>query len=135
MKEPINYLPAPELQAYIATYGILEIQENITEPYFSSPLGLSGFILQTTNTQNKVIAKLMEDDFFTDNAVVTGQVTQPVYGQITGEVRSILVFFQPLGMHQLFGTDMATLTNNSASLHNFLGSKKSRIPDGKTHRQ
>lgn len=121
MTRPATYLPAAALQGYIASYGIQEMDEGVTETYFSPPLGLSGFILQTISTQNSIIAKIEGEDFFTEGAVVTGQVTYPVYGQLIGKVKSILVFFRPLGMYQLFGTDMASLTNKSMTLPDFLG--------------
>ncbi|MCM4152644.1 AraC family transcriptional regulator [Arenibacter sp. N53] len=124
MTQPTTYLPHPELQEYIASYGILEIPEGVNEPYFSPPLGLSGIIIQTINTQNNVIAKLEGEDFFTENAVVTGQVTYPVYGQFIGHVKTIMIFFQPLGMHELFGTEMSTLKNKSMTLIDFLGKEK-----------
>lgn len=121
MREPTNYVPSPEVQQYIANYAILEIPEGETEPYFSPPLALSGFIIQAINTENIIVAKIGERDFFTDMAVATGQVTQPVYGQLIGHTKSIMVFFRPTGMHQLFGTDMSTLTNKAMKLEDFLG--------------
>ncbi|MCM4173021.1 AraC family transcriptional regulator [Arenibacter sp. TNZ] len=124
MTQPTTYLPLPELQEYIASYGILEIPEGVNEPYFSPPLGLSGFIIQSINTQNKLVAKLEGEDFFTESAVVTGQVTFPVYGQIIGPLKTIMVFFQPLGKYLLFGTDMSSLKNKAMTLSEFLGKEK-----------
>jgi len=124
MTQPTTYLPPPKLQDYIASYGILEIPEGVSEPYFSPPLGLSGFIIESINTHNKVVSKLEGEDFFTENAVVTGQVTYPVYGQLIGHVKTIMVFFRPLGMYQLFGTNMGTLKNKSMTLVDFLGKRK-----------
>jgi len=124
MQEPITFLPALELRKYIVSYGVLEIPEGQSEPYFSPPLGLSGMIIHTINTQDKFIAKIGERDFFTEQAVVTGQVTAPVYGEITGHVKLLMIFFQPLGMHQLFGTNMAALTDHSIPLIQFLGRRR-----------
>lgn len=124
MTQPTHYAPHPELNSYIAGYGMLEIPEGRTEPYFSPPLGLSGIILQTLHPPNSVIARIEDRNFFTDSAVVTGQVTSPVYGQLVGHVKSILIFLKPLGMYQLFGTDMATLTNKSMKLPDLLGVKE-----------
>lgn len=121
MTQPTNYLPPEELTGSIAHYGIMEVPAGTTEPYFSPPIGLSGFILQTLNSSNRVFAKIDGRDFFTHNAVVTGQVTAPVYGEIKGAVKSILVFFQPPGLYRLFGTHMASLTNKSVKLSDFLG--------------
>jgi AraC-like DNA-binding protein len=124
MTQPTTYLPHPGLREYISSYGILEIQEGVVEPYFSPPLGLSGFIIQSTNSPNKLVAKLEGEDFFTESAVVTGQVTFPVYGQINGPLKTIMVFFQPLGKYQLFGTDMSTLKNMAITLSDFLGKEE-----------
>lgn len=124
MKAPITYLPAPELREYILSYGILEIPEGENESYFSPPLALSGFIINTANAHGKVVAKLKQDPFFTSNEVATGQVTSPVYGQLIGQVKSIMVFFNPLGMYQLFGNDMSKLTDTSQSLFDFLDEEK-----------
>ncbi len=120
MTEPTTYLPPKELTEYIANYGILEIPEGITEPYFSPPIALSGFIIQVFNPSKKIMAKIEDRDFFTHGAVATGQVTTPVYGELIGPVKSILVFFQPLGMHRLFGIDMSTITNKAEKLSDFL---------------
>src|SRR5680860_141559 len=121
MKEPIIYLPPPGLRKYIASYGVLEIPEGVVESYFSPPIGLSGMIIQTINSHDNVVSKINGEDFFSEDAVMTGQVTAPVYGEFFGEVKSLLIFFHPLGMHQLFGTDMASLTNTAIPLKDFLG--------------
>jgi hypothetical protein len=97
MNQPTSFLPAPELRNYIASYGILEIPAVVNEPYFSPPIGLSGFIIQTINTSEIVIAKIQEENYFTENAVATGQVTYPVYGQMMGQMKSLLVFFPSFG--------------------------------------
>lgn len=124
MRKPVNYLPAEHLKNCILSYGILELPEGVSEPYFSPPIGLSGFIIHTINSNNKIYAKIGEKDHFTEDAVVTGQVTQPVHGNHSGQLRILLVFFHPMGIHQLFGTDMATLTNTSMPLNEFLGRQK-----------
>ncbi len=124
MREPINYLPAAHLRSYILSYGILTVPEGTTEAYFSPPIGLSGFIIHTMNAHNKIVAKIGDTDHFTDMAVATGQITRPVYGQNIGEVRVLLVFFHPMGMHLLFGTDMSALTNTSAPLSAILGERR-----------
>ncbi|WP_159039905.1 helix-turn-helix domain-containing protein [Christiangramia fulva] len=120
MTEPTIFLPPPELREVIASYGILEIPGGRSEPYFSPPLAMSGFIINTTNSTGQIVSKLREDYFFSTNEVATGQVTYPVYGELIGHIKSIMVFFQPLGMYQLFGNDMAALTNTSQSLYEFL---------------
>jgi len=127
MRVPANYLPAEHLRSYILSYGILKFPEGVSEPYFSPPIALSGFIIHTINSRNMVVAKIGEKDHYTEMAVATGQVTQSVYGQNIGQARILLVFFHPMGMHQLFGTDMATLTDTSQPLNEFLG--KTRAND------
>lgn len=113
-----------QLRNHILSYGILKFPEGVSEPYFSPPIALSGFIIHTINTQNVIVAKIGDRDHYTEMAVATGQVTQPVYGQNIGQARILLVFFHPMGMHQLFGTDMATLTNTSMPLKEFLGQQR-----------
>lgn len=124
MRVPVTYLPAEHLRDYILSYGILNFPEGASEPYFSPPIALSGFIIHTINTQNTIVARIGEKAHYTEMAVATGQVTQPVYGQNIGQARILLVFFHPMGMHQLFGTDMASLTNTSIPLKEFLGSQR-----------
>ena len=124
MKDPLTFLPAPELQNFINSYAILEVPEGETEPYFSPPLALSGFIINTVKSKGKLESMLKGKDFFTASAVATGQVTSPVYGKISGYAKSIMVFFDPLGMHQLFGNDMSQLTDDSQTLCEFLGDKE-----------
>jgi len=121
MREPTSYLPTIELRDFILSYGILDIPDGVEEPYFSPPLGLSGFIIHIINARNCIVAKIADRDHYTHETVATGQVTRPVHGRIVGRTRILMVFFHPLGMHQLFGNDMALLTNGSRSLHEFLG--------------
>jgi AraC-like DNA-binding protein len=121
MRAPTNHLPAIELRDYILSYGILDIPEGAEEPYFSPPIGLSGFIIHTINQQNSIAAKIENRAHYTEEAVATGQVTRPVHGTNIGRARILMVFFHPLGMHQLFGTNMASLTNTSMPLPKFLG--------------
>ncbi len=124
MIAPLIYLPPPELKEVIASYGILEIPDGRNEPFFSPPLGLSGFIITPVNKKKQVYANIKGEAFFSTDEVATGQVTAPVYGEIKGHLKSIMVFFNPLGMYQLFGADMSTLTNTSKSLYEFLGDEK-----------
>ena len=121
MREPLNYQPADHLRKYILSYGILKFPEGVSEPYFAPPIALSGFIIHTINSRNTIIARIGDKDHYTDNAVATGQVTEPVYGENIGEARILMVFFHPMGMYQLFGKDMAALTNSSMPLQEFLG--------------
>lgn len=125
MKRPLSYNTAPQLQDFIASYAIMEIPYGDTESYFSPPLGKSGFIINIGN--GMVTSKIDTRDFFTENAVVTGQVTSPVYGQLVGEIKSIMVFFKPIGMHRLFRNDLSQLTNRSKTLSEFLGQNEAEL--------
>ncbi len=121
MKEPATYFPDARLQRFIACYGVLEVPAGISEPYFSPPLGLSGIIIQTIFDHEPMLAHIDDRIFFKERAVVTGQVTKPVYGTLQGRMKAFLIFFTPLGMYELFGNDMAELTNKSIPLKQFLG--------------
>lgn len=127
MKIPLSFIPPPELQEFIASYGILEIPVGKTEPYFPPPLAMSGFIINVVNGKGLVTSKIDNRDFFTDNAVVTGQVTSHVYGEMVRNVKSPMVFFKPAGMHRLFKNDLSHLTNNSKPLTEFLGQKEDSL--------
>ncbi|WP_324719558.1 helix-turn-helix domain-containing protein [Salinimicrobium sp. HB62] len=127
MPRPITFLPALELQDYIASYGVIEIPAGVTESYFSPPLALSGFIINVGDEVGKVECKIGDRDFFTSSAVATGQVTSPVYGQMTGELKSFLVFFRPTGMHRLFKNDLSELTNSSMRLSDLIGEEEAGL--------
>lgn len=122
-----SFLPIPELQDFIASYVIQEIPEGETETFFSPPLAMSGFIFTVVNGSGSLDAKIENRDFFTENAVATGQVTSPVYGQMVGELKTILVFFKPTGMHRLFRNDLSELTNTSKTLAEFLGQEEADL--------
>ena len=121
MKRPLSFHTTPDLRDFIASYAIMEIPEGETESYFSPPLAMSGFIINVSHSKGMVSSKIDNRDFFTANAVVTGQVTSPVYGELVGEVKSLMVFFKPIGMHRLFRNDLSELTNRSKTLTEFLG--------------
>lgn len=126
MSEPKTYLSHPKLTEFIASYGVWEIHENVEEPFFSPPLGYSGFIINIINSLNVVITQIEDRDFFSSNYVATGQVTKPIHGKLVGHTKSLMVFFNPLGMFQLFGNDMSILTNQSMDLNDFLGEKQAQ---------
>lgn len=121
---PVNYLPAAPLRKYILSYGILKVPEGVEEDYFSPPIGVGGFIIHSISSQNRVYAKIGENDHFTERAVATGQVTQPVHGRHLGQLRALLIFFCPMGMYQLFGNNLAAITNGSMPLSQLLGQQK-----------
>lgn len=124
MLSPVTYRPPAELQEFIASYGVLEIPQGKTEPYFSPPLALSGFIINLAGDRGKVTSRIAGKDFFAENAIATGQVTAPVYGEMKGEVKSLLIFFKPSGMHRLFKNDLSELTNSSKTLSQLLGKEE-----------
>jgi hypothetical protein len=53
--------------------------------------------------------------------MVIGQTSYPITGYVVGSLKCFFVFFQPLGLYQLFGTKMSDLTNKSLDLFDFLG--------------
>lgn len=123
MQKPKTYLPSPELRKFIVEYGVLHTRAGQREPFFSPPIGLSGFIIQTINHRGEINVMVGEQVFISESHVATGQVTKPVYGEFVDEVKSLLVFFHPLGMYQLFGTDMAKLTDTSLPLGLVIGTR------------
>ena len=125
MTAPETYHPPPELSKFIASYGVMDISAGHRETYFSPPLAMSGFIINVNRDRGKVVSKIDGRHFFTQNAVATGQVTSPVYGELIGAVKSYMIFFRPTGMHSLFGNDLSELTNTSIPLSEFLEGKES----------
>jgi AraC-like DNA-binding protein len=117
-------LPDPELSDYMLSYGIVEVAEGITEPFISPPLGLSGFIIQLESSTGTSVAIVNNTNFLAKKTVAAGQVTSTVTGYYAGKVKTLLVFFHPLGMYQLFGFPMNKLTDSSMSLLEFLGIEK-----------
>jgi hypothetical protein len=126
MSIPSTYFPDPALAEYILSYGILEIPEGITEPIVSPPIGLSGFIFQLHDSTGNAVAMVNGNNLLTHKFAVTGQVTSTVTGYQTGKIKILLVFFQPLGMYQLFGNDMSRLTNTSMNLLELSGVEKAQ---------
>jgi len=119
-----TYTPAESLTEYIQSYGIIDEPEDYQLEYISPPIGMSGFILQLGNPSPLQKVLINGVKYLEHSYSVTGQITVPVVGKIAGRVKSVLVFFNPLGMHQLFRNNMELLTNKSMSLHSFLGEDK-----------
>ena len=65
MRVPVTYLPSEHLRNHILSYGILKFPEGVSEPYFSPPIALSGFIIHTINSQNVIVARIGEKDHYT----------------------------------------------------------------------
>jgi AraC-like DNA-binding protein len=124
MSIPATYFPDPELADCILCYGIAEAAECILEPFLYPPLGLSGFIIQHQSATGAEMAMVEGSDMLVNKAVATGQVTSTVTGHYNGTIKTLLIFFHPLGMYQLFGCDMHKLTNTSINLLVLLGEEK-----------
>lgn len=118
---PIHFLPPKSLEPYIAFYGITDMGEGFRESYVSPPLGLCGVIISLEGEMN---AKLNGDLFLKDTYCATGQITGPMIGDIVGPDKSLMVFIQPCGLHQLFGIDMSQLTNTSMPLVELIGKEE-----------
>jgi AraC-like DNA-binding protein len=118
---PVHFLPPKSLEPYIAFYGITDVGEGFHEAYVSPPLGLCGFILSFEGEMN---ASLSGKLFLKDKYSATGQITEPMIGDITGPDKSLMVFIQPCGLYQLFGIDMSQLTNTSMPLSQLLGKEE-----------
>ena len=108
-----SFLPAAELQDFFATYVIQEVPDEVTEPFFTAALGMSGFIITLAHLSGILNAKINGDNFFTDHAVATGQVTAPIYGKLICKLKAMLVFFKPTGKQRFFGNDLSELTNTA----------------------
>lgn len=122
--QPIHFLPPDSLKPYISFYGIMEAAAGFSESYVSPPLGLCGIIL---TLEGKSQARVNDNLFMPHRYAVNGQVTHPVVGNITGKLKSVLVFIQPCGLYQLFGTDMSRLTNTSIPLSELLGQEAADV--------
>ena len=119
-----TYFPDQEIAKYILSYGIVEVADGITESFISPPLGLISFIIQHQNSNGSAFATVKKINILKDKAVACGQVTTTVSGYYTGKVKTIIVFFHPLGMFLLFGCNMHLLTNNSLNLIFLLGEER-----------
>lgn len=116
MLKPEIFYPSSELQKYVLEYGVLNTPQGCKEPFFYPPTGLSGFVFQAGESSKEFRVVVQEKDFSLRLPRVIGQVTEPIHGEILGEVKILIVFFHPLGMYQLFGVDMGPLKNESSSL-------------------
>jgi len=124
MSIPLTYCPDPELADCILCYGIAEVAETMTVPFICPPLGLSGFIIQHHSSTGTVVAIVEGSAKLIGKAVARGQLTTTVSGYYSGKIKTLLIFFHPLGMYQLFGCDMHKLTNTSMNLLELLGEEK-----------
>ncbi len=122
-----SFHPAPEVQEFITSYVIQEGTDGVNEPFFSPPLAMSGFIIAVVNSNGALNAKIDDRNFFTDNTVATGQFTSPIYGELVGKCKVILVFLKPTVLHRLLGNDLSELTNTSKPLSELLGHEEADV--------
>lgn len=131
----INYsfFPADaRLSEYIFSYGMMEVKDDLTSPLLSPPNGLTGFVIRTTQSKSDVVAKDFEGKPIAfQPSYVIGQTSYPITGYVVGSLKCFFVFFQPLGLYQLFGTKMSDLTNKSVDLFDFLGQEMTQNLVGK----
>ncbi len=110
------------LSEYIFSYGTID--GYATEPYslLSPPNGLTGFLIRTGKHNFDVIAENFQGNPIAHQpSYVIGQITYPITGYTLGPVKFLVIFFQPLGMYQLFGRKMSELKDKSEDFFNFLG--------------
>jgi AraC-like DNA-binding protein len=119
--QPIHFPPPKSLEPYIAFYGITHVGNGFHESYVSPPLGLCGFIFSLEGEMNATLNGRL---FLKDRFCATGQITEPMTGDIVGPNKLLMVFIQPCGLHQLFGIDMSQLTNTSMPLNQLLGKEE-----------
>jgi AraC-like DNA-binding protein len=111
------------LSDFIVSYGLISFNEPELTQVISSPNGLTGFLICISKSHDFEISPLN----FEGNPIahqpyyVIGQTTLPIVGHIKGQAKYLVVFFQPLGLYQLFGGDVSLLTNKSQHLCEFLG--------------
>ena len=111
------------LSEYILSYGSIAFNEPESTQVITSPNGLTGFLIRTSHSDDFEISPTD----FEGNPIahqpyyVIGQTTFPILGQVKGQAKYLVVFFQPLGLYQLFGGNISHLTNKSKHLSDFLG--------------
>jgi AraC-like DNA-binding protein len=120
----LSHFPVDDrLSDFIVSYGVISFNAKEFTPLITSPNGFTGFLIKMSSS----------DDFesspvdFQGNPIahqphyVIGQTTFPIVGTLKGQTEYLVVFFQPLGLYQLFGGDMSLLTNKAKHLSDFLG--------------
>ncbi len=114
------------LSEYIFSYGMIEVPQGNTEPLMSPPNGLTGFLIRIKSDADARLEATINNNnpIGHQPSYVIGQITYPINGFATGPLTFMVVFFQPLGMYQLFGGNMNRLANTSMDLFDFLGKEK-----------
>ncbi len=121
---PDHFNPPEVLAPYIAFYGILNVPGGYNEHYVSPPLGFCGIIICLDQEIN---AQLNGQLFMKGKYCLTGQVTAPMIGDTIGKNRVLMVFIHPFGLHQLFGINMALLTNTTMPLQDLIGKEEADL--------
>jgi len=112
----------PNLSEFIFSYGIIEYNNPLGTTFITPPNGLSGFLIRISDETASLKAKIFEGQYLAwQPNYVIGQSTLPITWSPKGQLKYLVVFFQPTGMYQLFGNKMNDLTNTTADLHDFLG--------------
>jgi AraC-like DNA-binding protein len=120
----LSHFPVDErLSDFIFSYGLISFNEKELTPLITSPNGFTGFLIKTSSSPDYESSPLdFEGNPIADQShYVIGQTTFPIVGNIKGQAEYLVVFFQPLGLYQLFGRDVSLLTNKSQHLRDFLG--------------
>jgi AraC-like DNA-binding protein len=115
------------LSDYIFSYGTIMVSEGKSAPLLSPPNGMTGFLIRTVSGPNAelIVKEFKPGTIATQMSYVIGQITYPINFYAVGEITYLVVFFQPLGIYQLFGlNNMSELTNRSIGILDFLGEKK-----------
>ncbi len=121
------YPPDSSLTKHIFSYGTMELDQNITVPLVSPPNGLTGFLIRTHCSDCETNGEDFEEKPIANQAqYVIGQTTMPIVGNVRGRFKYIVIFFNPLGIFQLYGTKMSDLTDKTTELNDFLGLSKTK---------
>lgn len=121
---PSIYSPDAKLSDRILFYGVVELDEDNTEYYLSPPLGLTGMIIQFQSSTNILLTVKGNLYYTTDKFKVTSSTSPAVSDFKPKKNINLLIFFQPLGMYELFGLNMKKCANISMSLLDFVGVEK-----------
>jgi AraC-like DNA-binding protein len=118
------------LSNYIFSYGTIMVGEGKSAPLLSPPNGMTGFLIRTVSGPNAelILKEFKPGPIATQPSYVIGQISYPINFYAVGEITYLVVFFQPLGLYQLFGYNrMNELANKSIGVLDFLGEKKGEI--------
>ncbi|MEB0260297.1 MULTISPECIES: AraC family transcriptional regulator [unclassified Mucilaginibacter] len=103
----------------------MELPAGATAPLISPPNGLTGFLIRVKCDKDGVVVgkDFKGNPIAHQPSYAIGQTTYPITGHAVGQLTFLVVFFQPMGMYQLFGYNTDAITNKSVDLLDFLGQK------------